>query len=81
MITSIVDTIQMKSNYAWNNCNHDNIAIRSHIMIYNSVKILIFATKCSSIFLADMCLLYQSHQIARLLSHLIQYFSKRMFTV
>ena len=29
----------------------------------------------------DMCLLYKSHQIARLVSHLIKYFSKRMFTV
>ena len=29
----------------------------------------------------NMCLLYESHQIARLVSHLIKYFSKRMFTV
>ena len=29
----------------------------------------------------DMCLLYKSHRIARLLSHLINYFSKWMFTV
>ena len=28
-----------------------------------------------------MCLLYKSHQIARLVSHLINNFSKRMFTV
>ena len=28
-----------------------------------------------------MRLLYKSHQIARWVSHLIQYFSKRMFTV
>ena len=29
----------------------------------------------------DMCLLYKSHQIARLVSHLINYFSKLPFTV
>ena len=29
----------------------------------------------------DMCLLYKSHQIARLVSHLINQFSKWMFTV
>ena len=29
----------------------------------------------------DMSLLYKSHQIARLVSHLINYFSKRMFAM
>ena len=29
----------------------------------------------------DICLLYKSHQILRLVSHLINYFSKWMFTV
>ena len=29
----------------------------------------------------DMCLLYESNQIARLVSHLINYFSKWMFSV
>ena len=29
----------------------------------------------------DMCFLYKSHQIVRLASHLINYFSKWMFTV
>ena len=29
----------------------------------------------------DICLLYKSHQIARLVSHLINHFSKWMFTV
>ena len=29
----------------------------------------------------DMCLLYKSHQIARLVSHLINHFSKWLFTV
>ena len=36
------DKIQMKSNYTWINYNHDNIAIRSHIMINNSVQKLNF---------------------------------------
>ena len=30
------DTIKMKSNHTWINYNHNNIAIRSHILIYNS---------------------------------------------
>ena len=29
----------------------------------------------------DMCLLYKSHQIARLVSHLINHYSNWMFTV
>ena len=29
----------------------------------------------------DMCLLYKSHQIARLVSHLINHFSQWLFTV
>ena len=29
----------------------------------------------------DMCLLYQSHQIVRLVSHLINHFSKWIFTM
>ena len=103
------DTIKMKSNHTGINYNHNDITIRSHMMIYNSVY-LIFATKFSSIHLAkdkngwffnyhlltcsvrkmvfiylmqniDMCLLYKSHQIARLVSHLINHFSKWMSTV
>ena len=42
----------MKSNHTGINYNHNNIAIRSHIMIYDSVYNLIFATKFSSIYLA-----------------------------
>ena len=99
------DIIKMKSNHTWINYSHNNIAIRNHIMIYNSVWNLIFATKFRGIFLAkvenvwffdyhlltcsvrkmvlicliqniDMCLLYKSHQIARLVSHLINHFPK-----
>ena len=51
-LTQLHNTIQMKSKYTWINYNHDNIVVRSHIMIYNSVQNLIFATKFSSIFLA-----------------------------
>ena len=46
------DTIQMTSNYTWLNYTHNDIAIRRHIRIYNSVPNLIFATKFSSIYLA-----------------------------
>ena len=38
MISSMHDTIKMKSNHAVINYNYDNIAIRSHIMIYDSVQ-------------------------------------------
>ena len=80
--------------------------MRSHIMIYNDMWNLFFATKLSSIYVAkweeryhlltcsvrkmilmslmqniDMCLLNKSHQIARFVSHLINYFSKWMVTV
>ena len=43
------DTIKMKSNHIGINYNHNNIVIRSHIIIYNSVQNLIFATKFSNI--------------------------------
>ena len=46
------DTIQTKSNYRWINYNHDNKAIRSHIMIYDFAWKLIFGTKFSSTYLA-----------------------------
>ena len=36
---------------------------------------------CSVLQNIDMCLLYKSHQIARLVSHLINRFCKGMFTV
>ena len=39
------DTIQTKSNNTWINYNHDNVAIRSHIVIYNFVWNFIFGTK------------------------------------
>ena len=42
----------MKSNHTGINYDYDNIAIRSHMMIYNSVLNSIFATKFSSIYLA-----------------------------
>ena len=45
--------MQMKSKYTGNNYYHDNIATISHIMIYKSKYYLIFATKFSSIFLAE----------------------------
>ena len=46
------DTTQMKPNYAWINYKHDNIAIRSHMMIYYFVWNLIFVPKFSGIYLA-----------------------------
>ena len=104
------DTIQMKSNYTWINYNHDNIAIRSHIVIYDFVWNFIFGTKFSNIYLAKgekrlvfrlssvnlqrakdgthmfdakcrYVLLCRSHQIARLVSHLMYHLSKWMCTV
>ena len=46
------DTIKRISNQTGINYNHNDIAIRSHIMIYNSVQNSIFATKFSTIYLA-----------------------------
>ena len=46
------DTIKMKSNHTGINYTRKSIAIRSHMIIYNSVKNLVFATKFSSIYLA-----------------------------
>ena len=46
------DTIKNKSNHTGINYDHNNIAIRNRIMIYNSVWKIIFATKFSSIYLA-----------------------------
>ena len=36
-LLQLYDTIQMKLNYTWINYNHDNIDVRSHIMIYDDV--------------------------------------------
>ena len=111
-VLQLHDTIQMKSNYTRINYNHDKVAIRSHMMIYNFVWNFIFTTKFSSIYLSKgekrlvfrlsfvnlhrvkdgthmfdankyiyMCLWYKSHQIACLVSHPINHFSKWMLTV
>ena len=48
----LYDAIKMKLNHTGINYNHNNIAIRSHIIIYNSVENLIFATKFSRSYLA-----------------------------
>ena len=51
-ILKLFDTVQMKSNYTRINYNHENTAIRSHIIINNSMWNLIFATKFRSIYLS-----------------------------
>ena len=48
----LLDTIKMKWNHTGINYNHNHIAIRSHIGIYNSVQNFVFDTKFSSIYLA-----------------------------
>ena len=40
----------MESNHTWVNYDHDDTAIRSHVMIYIIVLNLIFATKFNSIY-------------------------------
>ena len=99
------ETIQMKSNYAWINYNHDKY---SHKKSYNDIwfcvkfhfwyqnllgkKSLVCrlsfvnlqrAKDCTNSLIQniDMCLLYKFHQIARLVSHLINHVSKCMFIV
>ena len=54
--------IKIKSNHTGMNYNHNNIAIRRPIMIYDSVQNLIFATKFSSIYLAK----WQKHLVFQL---------------
>ena len=57
--------IQSKWNYTWINYNHDNIAIRSHMMMYDCVWNLILGTKFSSICLAkgENVLLFDYHML------------------
>ena len=109
-ILKLHDIIQIKSNYTWINYNHENIAMRSHIIINESLWNLVFAAKFSNIYLAKRekrlffrlpfvnlqrakyganvfdakhryVLVAQISSIARLVSHLINYFSKWMSTM
>ena len=55
-----------------------NVWFFTYHLLTCSVRKMVFICLMQNI---DMCLLHKSHQIARLVSHLIIHFSKRMFTV
>ena len=56
----------------------ENVWFFDYNLLTCSVRQLILMRLMQNI---DMCLLYESHEIARLVSYLITYFSKWMFTV
>ena len=58
--------------------NEKNIWFFDYHLLTCSVRKMVLICSMQNI---DMCLLYKSHQIARLVSHLIDHFSKRVFTV
>ena len=55
-----------------------NICFLNYHFLTCSVRKMVLICLMQNI---DMCLLYESHQIARLVSHLINHFSKWMFAV
>ena len=76
--------IQSKRNHilvpnlvAFISLNDKNVWFFDHLLTC-SVRKMVLICLMQNI---DMCLLYKSHQIARLVSHLINHFSKWMFTV
>ena len=77
------DTIQMKSNFGTNivafiSQKKKNIWFFDYHLLTCSVRKMVLICLMQNI---DMCLLYKSHQITRLLSHFINHFSKWMFIV
>ena len=55
-----------------------NVWFFNYHLLTRSVRMMVLICLMQNI---DMCLLYESHQIARLVSRLINHFSKWMFTV
>ena len=58
--------------------NEKNVWFFDYHLLTCSVRKMVLICLMQNI---DMCLLYKSHQIARLVSHLINHFSKWMLTV
>ena len=56
----------------------NNVGFVDYHLLTCSVRKMVLVCLMQSI---DMCLLYKSHQIVRLVSHLINHLSKWMFTV
>ena len=77
------DTIQTKSNFGTKFSSIYLAKWEKRLVFRLSFVNLQRAKDGTHIFDAniDMCLLYKSHQIARLVSHLINHFSKWMFAV
>ena len=58
--------------------NEKNVWFFEYYALTCSVRKMVLICLMQNI---DMCLFYKSRQFARLVSHLINHFSKRMFTV
>ena len=58
--------------------NEKNVRFSDYHLLTCSVRKMVLKNLMQNI---DICLLYKAHQIARLVSHLINNFSKWMFTV
>ena len=58
--------------------NEKNVLFIDYHLLTCSVRKIVLICVMQNI---DMCLLYNAHQIARLVSHLINHFSTSVFTV
>ena len=73
------DTIVMKFNLvAFNSQNENNVWVFDYHSLTCSVRKMVLICLMQNI---DMCLLYKSHRMARLVSHLINHFFQWVFTV
>ena len=88
--SSTFSATNISSNIVWLLQLHDTIQTKSNFGTkFSSIYLakwgqrLVFRLSFFNLQRAniDMCLLYKSHQIARLVSHLFNHFSKLMFTV
>ena len=78
MIQSKRNQILVPNLVAFISQNENNVWFFDYHLLTCSVRKMVLICLMQNI---DMCLLYKSHQIARLVSHLINPFSKSMFTV
>ena len=78
MIQSKRNQILVPNLVAFISQNKKNVWFFDYNLLTRSVRKMVLIRLMQNI---DMCLLYKSHQIARWVSHLINHFSKWMFTV
>ena len=78
MIQSKWNHVLLPNLVAFISQNEKNVWVFNYNLLTCSAQKMVLICLMQNI---DMCLLYKSHQIARLVSHLINQFSKWMFTV